>query len=326
MTQPWRDGHQLSMDDSGENVAVSTNFGRETERLQNNMDAGEHQGDLRLVHIHIPKTAGSSLNVALRKSFPVERQCKATFRPEFEGIDISKYDFFAGHIGFDHAKSLQARTITVLRDPIDRFVSVYWYWRQLVEKENRKEPGPKAAAALSLDEFTERFDEPALIEEFYDRMTWQLHSDFHLPKRREKIAVPRAELLAGAKENLRTIDVVGRQEDMDDLAMQCRKVLGIEVEIGRTNVAAYRTQKQDLSRALRRRITDWVQLDLELYFSHSWHDWLGAARTTTIAPANEPPRAEPARGLARLSESLRTHSCRKAMLLRPVVAMKGILP
>lgn len=253
--------------------------------MRNKSEGEDFKSALRLVHIHIPKTAGTSLNVALQRQFPADRQCKATYRPEFIGIDIKKYDFFAGHIGFDLAKSLNARTIAVLRDPIDRFVSVYWYWRQLVEKENRKEPGPVAAAALSLEEFVERFDEPALVEEFYDRVTWQIHSDFHLPQRRTKIALTRAELLAGAKENLRKIDVVGRQEDMNDLVAQCRQVLGIDLDIGHANVTAHRTRKDDMSRSLRRRISDWVQLDLELYWSHSWHDWLGAARTTATKPA-----------------------------------------
>lgn len=241
-------------------------------------DTNRDQGALRLVHIHIPKTAGTSLNVALQQNFPSSRQCYATYSEEFSKIDITKYDFFAGHIGFDLAKSLNARTITVLRDPIDRFVSVYWFWRQIREQENRPELGPMAAAALSLEEFVERFDSPPMLEEFYDRMTWQLHSDFRIHQRHKHITVPRADLLAGAKKNLKTVDVVGRQEDMDGLAAQCKKVLGIEIEVGRTNVTAHRTRKDDMSRILRRRISDWVQLDLELYWSHSWTDWIGAAR------------------------------------------------
>lgn len=221
----------------------------------------------RLVHLHIPKTAGTSLTRAFVALYDMDRVCPARYEPEFEGVNIADFDFFTGHIGFTCAARFDAPIVCLLRDPVDRFVSVYFYWRQLVESENRKEWGPRAAYALSLEEFAERFDESSLTEELYNRITWQIASSFHFSERRRMMGVTQAELLEKAIANLRKCAVVGRVEDMAGFVRDCRNTLGVELDIGRLNVTKNRPSASQVPLSVRRKIMQWVPLDLELYWS-----------------------------------------------------------
>ena len=221
----------------------------------------------KIVHMHIPKTAGTSVNGAFFALYGKARICPARYEPDFKDVDLDGYDFFTGHIGYDVASKLGPPVVCLLRDPIDRFISVYYYWRQLYEKENRRDWGVRTAYALSLDEFVERFDEVALIEEFFNRITWQFAHSFHMSARRARIDVTRAELLKRAQDNMAKCAVVGRQEDMPRFVADCRERLGITLNVGRYNVTSRRADYDSVPLSVRRRIATWVELDLELYWS-----------------------------------------------------------
>lgn len=221
----------------------------------------------RIVHMHIPKTAGTSVNEAFYKIYGKDGICPARYEPEFVDQNISDYSFFTGHIGFDLASALDANIVTVLRDPVDRFISVYYYWRQLHEG-GRMEWGPRTAAAMSLEEFAGYFGENALIEEFFNRVTWQVAFSHHLVRRRELLGITRAELLVRAKENLSKCAVVGCLEDIPKFVSDCRDVLGIELDVGEKNVTKKRKSADEVPDDLRRKITQWMPLDMELYESY----------------------------------------------------------
>jgi hypothetical protein len=224
-------------------------------------------GAPKVVHLHIPKTAGTAVNHAFFKLYDSSRICPARYEPEFKSIEPEAFDFFTGHIGFDVASLLHLPIVCLLRDPIDRFISVYYYWRQLYEKERRRDFGIQAAHSLSLEEFVERFDEASMAEEFYNRMTWQFAASHHLGSRRDYICLSRGELLDLARSNLSKCAVVGRQENMAGFVADCKRTLGIELEVDFKNVTAQRMAADDVPLSIRRRIADWVQLDLELYWS-----------------------------------------------------------
>ncbi|HCS55091.1 sulfotransferase family 2 domain-containing protein [Rubinisphaera sp.] len=221
----------------------------------------------KIVHMHIPKTAGTSIKSAFVAHYDLSRVCRAVLEPEFAEINPDDYDFFTGHIGFDLASQFGHPIVSVLRDPIDRFISVYYYWRQLYETENRRDPGIVAAHSLSLDEFAERFDESKLIQQFYNQMTWQFAGSFNLNDRRKRIELTQAEVLELAQANMQKCAVVGRKEDLPGFVSDCRKTLGIELDIDKLNVTAKRPHIDEVPLSTRRRIAQWVPLDLELYWS-----------------------------------------------------------
>ena len=73
---------------------------------------------LRIVHLHIPKTAGTSLRTAFEQQF---RDHLRVF-PHWDEAKIAAaapqdYDFYSGHIGFNTAKRLGGDIVTVFRHP-----------------------------------------------------------------------------------------------------------------------------------------------------------------------------------------------------------------
>ena len=206
------------------------------------------------------------MNEAFAACYDKGRSRKGLFEPDIDGLDFDDYDFLAGHWGFTEVAQMGGRIICVLRDPIDRFLSVYFYWRQLYEKEGRRERGMVLAEHLPLAEFAERFDELPLIEEFFNRMTWQLAHSHHISRRKEMpTRMASAELLEMALDNLAKCEVVGFQHDMASFAARCSQLVGQPLLFGNHNSTKKRAPVSDLSPALRRRIEDWLPLDIQLY-------------------------------------------------------------
>ena len=91
--------------------------------------------DDRFVFIHIPKTAGTSFRTLLYDIFDETR-----VSPPFSGAPLTdedarkldSYQVIAGHISWADVKRYfpRRRLITFLRDPIERCLSVYGFFRQ----------------------------------------------------------------------------------------------------------------------------------------------------------------------------------------------------
>lgn len=90
--------------------------------------------DTRLVFLHLPKTAGTSLRAALARHFRPEE----VFRPEGladwgEALaDPGRYRFWAGHMPFSLVALIPPPVfvVTLLRDPVERILSLYTFWRR----------------------------------------------------------------------------------------------------------------------------------------------------------------------------------------------------
>lgn len=87
----------------------------------------------RLAFVHIEKCGGTTLHEMLTSQFPANRIC-----PErFDGLgswtinELSRFDLFSGHFDVAYCRSIpgRVRLITMLRDPRERLLSVYRFWR-----------------------------------------------------------------------------------------------------------------------------------------------------------------------------------------------------
>ncbi|QBQ53547.1 sulfotransferase family 2 domain-containing protein [Nitrosococcus wardiae] len=91
----------------------------------------------RLCYIHIPKTAGTAVTDVLQNIYPADKIFNATFMHEYTSVDPSVFHYYLlykGHIHYSFAiETLPKDTqyITVLRDPVERVISLYFFIRNL---------------------------------------------------------------------------------------------------------------------------------------------------------------------------------------------------
>jgi hypothetical protein len=222
----------------------------------------------RILHLHIPKTAGT----AFRSAF--EKASNGTLRifPHYDerhyaGIDASRYDFFSGHFGFKTAAQLGGQIVTVLRNPVDRFVSVYYFWRQLSETGAEKSQKTMLAGKYPLSEFVKIKDEPSLLEAFYNTMTWQIAHGTSLALRRELRDMGKTDddIFQLALTNLSTFSLVGVQERLALFEIAVARQFSVALKIRRANVTEARPAVKDIGIATIRAIQNWSFMDLELY-------------------------------------------------------------
>jgi hypothetical protein len=89
----------------------------------------------RYAYFHIPKAAGTSFTNALAAVGTVAPAHFANDRiSKVLAADMSRYDIVAGHLsGDDYISHFSKRlALTVLRHPVDRCLSWYWYCRNVV--------------------------------------------------------------------------------------------------------------------------------------------------------------------------------------------------
>jgi hypothetical protein len=105
------------------------------------------------------------------------------------------------------------------------------------------------------------------MEEFFNRMTWQVAHGSTIEHRRELRDQGKTEneILAMALRNLETFAIVGLQSRMDDFTRAIGRRFGVDIKVGPENVTENRPKLDDLSVTTRRKIYDWIYLDIELY-------------------------------------------------------------
>ena len=222
----------------------------------------------RVIHMHVPKTAGT----ALRSAFTERFKGQLRIFPEWDenkyvGIDENDYDFFSGHFGFETAKRLRGDVITVLRHPIDRFISVYYFWRSLYAAGTERSANTELAARFELRDFVRLWDQPGLVEEFYNRCTFQVVYGSSLGQRRQLRLQGRTDddIFKMAVENLRSCKVVGIQENLGGFVNKIARTFAVKLDVRSVNVTKDRPDMDSVSVDVRKVIQDWVYMDIELY-------------------------------------------------------------
>lgn len=188
---------------------------------------------MRIAFMHVPKTAGTTLHEFLCRGFGEERICPERFNDfsRFSRDDLRSYDLFSGHMTYATLKTIPGPlyTITVLRKPTDRIVSLYYFWRSFTDEhiERHDLHGPRLARRLSFLDFLRYRDEgiPDNIDNVYARTLATY------PERDGgKTAVPTdRELVETAMENLGTFDLVGFSDELPALVAKIGALLEMDV-------------------------------------------------------------------------------------------------
>jgi hypothetical protein len=216
-----------------------------------------------LIFLHIPKTGGSTLSKILAHHYSpavtvtLDTPGVAQFKT-LSGEERGRYRLIQGHLYFGlHRLIPRASTyITLLRNPIDRTLSFYYYARST--------PGHYLYRLLT----TERLDLKTLLvrnltsELSNDQTRFLAGDEWEDPQQ----AVTRG-ALERAKVNLRShFCMVGLQEQFDASLLLLRRAFGWDLPFYlKDNVTKVKPPDPSLDVETRRLIEDANSLDLELY-------------------------------------------------------------
>lgn len=253
----------------------------------NLMNLLQRPPEVRLLSLHLPKTAGSSINIALRELYfdvfrPHRRsdlKVSAEASKKTEGLfglsdeqirDIAlHYGLLSnprdtrvvmGHFRFTakiiEQLSSQWRVAAVLREPTSRWLSEYYY--------NRFKKSDHYKTDLELDEYLEsrsgKLGGQCYAIRFLSEAPFDIGCDIT------------SSMLADAKKNITRVNVLGLLEEFDDFIKRLNDTLGRTLYVGHhnSNPAPKPANRQSLDKATLCRIESLCEPDLELY-QHARH-------------------------------------------------------
>jgi Sulfotransferase family len=175
----------------------------------------------KYVFVHLPKTGGTSFQLALRRVIgddAVSPSFNASILSEAEAGKLDQYPVISGHISItDVARYFPDRKIlTILRDPLDRCVSWY-YFARLMPQSTSASSDVLAAQHNDIEGFFSQ-SEQVIYRNIFNRQVRQL-GDHVL-----NLEANHGEAFETAKETLRLAAWVGLQEN---LAADCAKLAHI---------------------------------------------------------------------------------------------------
>ncbi len=229
-----------------------------------------------VVFIHIPKTAGKTLAKVIESQYPAEAiyeihaEHQAASIEEFRALPAERRDriqLLRGHFGFGlHVYLRQPATyITMLRDPIERLISHYYYVRGYIERGGNLSGRTwlQEAASMTLDEYVSH----ASSADARNGQTKLLAGEMLGWDPETQSARDDASLLEAAQRNLReNVAVVGLTERFDESLMLLKRRLGWGAPYYvKTNVTSHRPSRHEVPANIVRRIESANLLDLELY-------------------------------------------------------------
>ena len=216
-----------------------------------------------LIFLHNLKTGGTTLRTIVQRQYPVDAVHTVGGRPEEFGgpkhvgqIELDKTRVVQGHIPFGLHEALpgQSSYITMLRDPVERMISLYYFTLHSPERAIHRESGDHLA---SLEEFV---SSGALLETDNGQTR-------RLSGLRPSFGQCSAEMLERAKENVRAyFSVVGLSERFDESLLLMKRLFGwTSIFYLREKATRRRPNKADLPDRVIRTVLEYNQLDRQLY-------------------------------------------------------------
>jgi hypothetical protein len=213
-----------------------------------------------LIFLHIPKSAGTTLNRLIEWEYPIRQMYSVDpvfFRWSRARLwrlpqqRLQRFRVFKGHMPFGLHEVLPqpATYITVMRGPVERVLSAYFFMKNYVLHPNywkfRRE-------RWTLEDFVRRSPR----ENVQTKMI--AGADYDAPCT--------AETLAKAKENLRYFTVLGLTERFEESLALMKLRFGWRLEsYSSFNVTRTRPKKPDLPQSTLNLIAERNRFDIELY-------------------------------------------------------------
>ncbi len=198
-------------------------------------------GKPRIVFLHIMKTAGSSMRERLEQiagTEPVWRR-ESDGRPGDVPQDVlARYRVLMGHFNIADSRHVPQprRIFTVLREPRERLVSLYYFLhRHTAERvAEQKMEHARIARACSLEEFLTHADR-GVRDSLQNVMTRALAGDYRVagpnryiqPWERPDQAISGPQMLAKALTNLLSLDFIAFVDRLEEDRPLLMKALGV---------------------------------------------------------------------------------------------------
>lgn len=231
----------------------------------------------KLVFLHIPKCAGTSVHSALSASFD-----RSEIFPRY-GHDLQneqlgelrRYRYLAGHFSMYGVQRVPSPkwTLTVLREPKSRVLSLYYFWRSFTDAHIAAKDlkGPRMAKTMGLLEFLTSKD-PFILHNIRNTQCRSLVGPMHVNPPSEPYNS--GWLVEVAFGNLVRFNYVGFAETLDDdLKEICRRFVLVPSETT-PRVNAFGDMDPNVSEAVRKEpmtpdieaaLAEHVRLDTALY-------------------------------------------------------------
>lgn len=241
----------------------------------------------KIFHFHLPKTGGMAL-----QAFLVEQLGAAQVSPPLGGVRLADallqwqdIQAISGHFAARQGDSLprDRLCLTVLRDPIERFVSEFSYNKHDVDD-----------LLLDAKRFTHNLDEyceslahaPVESSSVQLGMLYPLGTDV-------QTRLTTDEKLSAARRALDQFELVGVTEELDDFAAMLTAAMDWPHRpLSLVNATSKRVAVESLSTAQRAAIQHLIEPEIELYhyalsrFRLNRRGWIGRGQAVVVASSN----------------------------------------
>lgn len=188
--------------------------------------------DLKFVFMHVPKCAGTSVHNFLLQNVPEARLCPERFN-NFHALSIEELDrfnLFSAHTDFAGVQRIPGRkfTLTTLRDPKERVLSLYRFWRSHDKGTAFRNRlwGPLAAHCLSFPDFL-RYEGPGIQSNIRNAMVRNFLGRAWADDR-GALVIDDASAVDLALRNLETFDLIGMSDDFASMLNELSAILGVK--------------------------------------------------------------------------------------------------
>jgi hypothetical protein len=235
---------------------------------------------------HIPKTGGTTMYRIIERLIGSDRlsphfSINEDMQYDPSTFNFDKYSVIFGHMGavWNEVLGPRRKWMTILRDPVDRVVSQYYYWRNC-NPESSHLTYIHAAQTHPLAEFV-RLREEKILQGNENGQTWQLADDFRVRYR----SVPPRDVLDIAKRNLvEQFVFIGIFEDYTGSVERLCRLFGTPLNgsIPTENRTPGRSSLQEIAPGVIDAIRELNSMDQELYE-------YGKARAAKMSNSLAPP-------------------------------------
>lgn len=213
--------------------------------------------------LHIPKAAGTSLFKVFNEILGSEnvKQVVSLNKGPKQLETLNEYKLVGGHFTYyDYLKFINddRYSITFLRNPIERFLSQYYFFKNNVG--DIKQPSVVNAKKLDLKSYVEYYGNKQMYGDVLNRQVWHLVG-------LQKPTITDNEVLELAKENLSKINFIGIHENLaesiDLLCYDCNWPLIRDIPV--INVTNKKPVYSEVDKNTLERIKELNYLDFQLY-------------------------------------------------------------